>query len=256
MPESFSRSEPIPSFSLAESRLASWENLLNAAQGLVQDENTRENDRGAVTAMLTDLEPLEFYWGFPGRAAIRELKRHLSQHAYPEFLRKVAVILRALKEETYRYWLTTAIPHAHPHELRNCHPAEEIPGQRQGLKPYFEVLIVDASDPSEESGLREALRRMRHADDSLVYDCMEVPSVEDAVLAVLVNFNIQALLVRGNLELHTSNGEMSRAYIAGLDEKDLDPPSNVTDLSDYLSQVVTRLRPEIDLYLIDEASGD
>jgi arginine decarboxylase len=256
MPENSGRSEPIPSFSLAESRLVDWENLLNAAQGLVQDESTSENDHGAVTAMLTDLEPLEFYWGFPGKAAIRELKRYLGKHAYPEFLREVAVILWALKEESYRYWLTTTIPHAHPHELKNCHSAEEISGQRQGFKPYFEVLIVDASNPSEESGLHEALRRMRHADDSLVYDCIKVPSVEDAVLAVLVNFNIQALLVRGNPKLHASNGEMSRAYIAGLDEKDLDPPSNITDLSDYLSQVITRLRPELDLYFIEEASGD
>lgn len=46
---------------------------------------------------------------------------------------------------------------------------------------------------------------MRKADDRFIYEPVVVPSIEDAVIAVLFNHNIQSVIIRPGLDLESSN---------------------------------------------------
>ena len=63
-------------------------------------------------------------------------------------------------------------------------------------KPYFEVLIVTPTDPARWERAKEDMQRMRRAEDAFHYEAVHVGSFEDAALAVLVNDNLQAVVIR------------------------------------------------------------
>src|SRR5204863_3281036 len=62
-------------------------------------------------------------------------------------------------------------------------------------KPYLEVLVVSPGERSTWNESREALRRLRRPEDAFVYEPVVVGSFEDAVLAAIVNYNLQAVVV-------------------------------------------------------------
>ena len=68
-------------------------------------------------------------------------------------------------------------------------------------KPYFEVLIVDQVTDYQERYQRQSLLRLRRDEDPFIYESVVTPSVEDALIAVLFNHNIQAVVVRPGLKL-------------------------------------------------------
>jgi arginine decarboxylase len=75
-------------------------------------------------------------------------------------------------------------------------------------RPYFEVLIVDDMTEAQARALRDDLRQLRRPDDPFVYEPVVVPSFDDAVNAVLSNFNLQACVVRRRFA-HRSRYDLS-----------------------------------------------
>src|SRR6185369_12213104 len=103
----------------------------------------------------------------------------------------------------------------------------------------------------------QGLKRMRSEDDPFLYETVVVPSFEDAVIAALFNYNIQAVLVRYSVEEKSQNrlGVLQR-YLGGLDDADLagDPAALDEEMSTRLGRVIADLRPELDLYLVADAA--
>ena len=68
-------------------------------------------------------------------------------------------------------------------------------GHGQARKPYFEVLVVTPGERSTWAATREGMRKLRRDTDEFVYEPVMVGSFEDAMLATLVNYNIQAVVL-------------------------------------------------------------
>ncbi len=62
-------------------------------------------------------------------------------------------------------------------------------------KPYFEVLMVTPTEPSAWERLGDEMRRLRRAEDAFHYETVHVGSFEDAMLAVMVNDDLQAVVL-------------------------------------------------------------
>ena len=62
-------------------------------------------------------------------------------------------------------------------------------------RPYFEVLSVTATDPSRYEHARQEVRRLRRTDDPFVYELVQVGCFEEAVVAVLANPELQAIVI-------------------------------------------------------------
>jgi arginine decarboxylase len=204
--------------------------------------------------LLAALEPIEFYWAFPSRAAWESLWKLLERRRYDELARAVALLVRSLVSGSYRRRgrrpsTEDDEPLALEEEL-----SEESAEDAAAAPPYFEVLIVDSLTPGQEEAQRRALRRARRADDRFVYEPVFVPSFEDALIAVLFNFNIQSVVIRPGLELKSRNAiPFLRRYmkrIGGRDLEGYDP-----DLWEVeLSRLIHQLRPELDIFLVTDES--
>ena len=125
--------------------------------------------------------------------------------------------------------------------------------QAQLARPYFEVLIVDEMSASEEDALRRRVQRKRSADDDFIFDVVVVPTFEDALIATLVNFNLQAVVIRHGFPFHSVNhNHMLRRFLDGMDGKIEDMPE--FERGPLLGRQIAQIRPELDLYLVTDVN--
>src|SRR5262245_27643875 len=243
-------------FNATQLRSDAWHRLRALAERLERSGDAEERGRlrEGVADLLAVLQPVETYWAFPGRAGMEMLEEHVRREEHADLKRLTASIVRALASEAYRYRLTTDILAADPDDVEIDEGDKKKRNDLPGQKPYFEVLIVDAMGEREERVLRDGLRRMRGEDDPFLYDTLAVPSFEDAIIAALFNYNIQAVMVRYSFEFKSKNRlDVLQRYLGGLDDEDL-VPGEGEEMSARLGRVIADLRPELDLYMVADAS--
>ncbi|EWG98462.1 hypothetical protein [Halomonas sp. BC04] len=246
---------------ISQLRADTW-NALKRDLGILvrlNDESRAKNLIKAIDVKLTRLEIIEDYHAFPSKEDFRHLWSLFDRDEYVLLEKVVKRLVRALISESYRRRhvdLSDSDANAEDLEtldalaqLRRGHPASNSAAQ-----PYFELLIVDNLSPQEEEVVREAFRNMRRPEDKFVYDVVTVRSFEDALIAVLVNPNIQACLIRYEFPYKSKyNLSALRNYLEGLSEKELENQTEA-ERSILLSSMIHELRPEIDQFLV--TSGD
>jgi arginine decarboxylase len=237
--------------SMWQVRRDGWSNLEEASSRLAErgiDEACAATQSERVRELLAELEPLEHYWGFPGRRRFQEVQRLLSAGDVGRFALLVSDINRSMVHETFRRGASL---------ISDDKQTTEDPERERAAAaahPYFEVLVVDDMTAAQEKRLRDELHRLRRPDDEFVYELVVVPSFTDAVTAVLFNFNIQACLVRRRFG-HASQHDLSELGVV-MDEKVAEEfaeqPPDVR--AQALGRRLHDIRPEIDLYLIAEVA--
>ncbi len=199
------------------------------------------------------LYPIEVYWAFPGLAAFSHLRRLLDNRSWEDLAFSVRRVVRALTSGTYRRRnVTLARDGADMEEVEDD---STVPIEARTLaRPYFELLVVDALNEQQERWLRHSLQRMRRPEDAFVYEPVMVPSVEDALIAILFNHNIQAIVVRPGLTLKSHNTlPILKQYLNRVSDEGVD----ALDPSQYgpeLCRLIAKVRPELDAYLITDRS--
>ncbi len=246
---------------ISQLRADTWNALKRDLGQLVRltDDGRVRNLVKAIDVKLTRLEIIEDYHAFPSKEDFRHLWSLFDREEYVLLEKVVKRLVRALISESYRRRhvdLSETDADAEDMEtldalaqLRRGHPASNSSAQ-----PYFELLIVDNLSSQEEEVVREAFRNMRRPEDRFVYDVVTVRSFEDALIAVLVNPNIQACLIRYEFPYKSKyNLSALRNYLEGLSEQSLEHQSEA-ERSILLSGMIHELRPEIDQFLV--TSGD
>jgi arginine decarboxylase len=243
-------------YSAVQLRADRWSALHETISALARSGTARTSARLRKRAdeLFNSLSPIETYWAFPGRAAFEYLQRQCDHHNYEDAAFTVRRIHRALTSGAYR---RRAIPiergESDPDDLED--EALLSPEARALTKPYFEVLIVDDLNEQQERWLRSSIYRMRRSEDQFIYETVVVPSLEDALIGVLFNHNIQAVVVRPGLSLKSSNElAILKKYLRRIgSEEDFDEllPE---DYGPELCRLIAKVRPELDAYLITDRS--
>jgi len=235
-------------------RADSWNRLKNLTARLERISGSRAAGklRREAEAALRLLDPIESYWAFPGKAAFHQLKKLLDAEDYPTLARTVARIVRALMSNAYR---RKTIPiDLHSDDEEEDEELSETREEQVRARPYFEVLFVDNINAHQEHGLRAGLHAMRRDEDRFVYEPVVVPSFEDALIGVLFNHNIQAVVVRYGFPLKSKHNleilQRSLSRVGDQDFEELAPEEYGT----MLAQVIGRVRPELDVYLVTDQS--
>ncbi|MFC3286126.1 aminotransferase class I/II-fold pyridoxal phosphate-dependent enzyme [Litchfieldella rifensis] len=208
-----------------------------------------------IDIKLTRLEIIEDYHAFPSKEDFRHIRTLFHREEYATLEKVVKRLVRALISESYRRRhvdLSETDADAEDletldalNQLRRGHPASSSSAQ-----PYFELLIVDNCSPQEEEVVREAFHHLRRPEDKFVYDVVTARSFEDALIAVLVNPNIQACLIRFDFPFKSKyNLSALRRYLEGLSEQALENQSEA-ERSILLSSMIHELRPEVDQFLV------
>ncbi|MEM5541251.1 aminotransferase class I/II-fold pyridoxal phosphate-dependent enzyme [Sulfitobacter sp. AS92] len=233
-----------------------WSALRAAATAMSRDPKAKgaSQVRKEIEALFDSLALIEPYWAFPGMSAFDHMRRQFAHGNFDDLAFAVNRVTRALTTGAYR---RRTIPLERDSLDQDEHDDEAMlpPEARALAKPYFEVLIVDSVSEQQERWLRSNVTRMRRTEDPFIYEAVVVPSLEDALIAVMFNHNIQAIVVRPGLTLKSKvDQQILTRYLAragGQDEIDaLEPESYGPELC----RMIAKVRPELDAYLVTERS--
>ena len=241
-------------YNASQLRADTWSRLKHDALRLAEDvarSRDIEKLRDGVAEALDLLEPIESYWVFPGREAIAGLRRLLDAADYRNLATLAARIVRALATDAYR---RRAI------SLRTSEDAGESESELDSAedlvhgRPYFEVLVVDTMALPQELALKQGLRDARRPDDPFLYELLVVQSVEDALIAILTNFNIQTVVIRFSFPYQSAHQlPLLQRELFGIDAV-LFEAASPSDRGILLCEVIGRLRPELCVYIVTDVS--
>src|SRR5688572_941779 len=224
---------------VSEERVELWRELHRAVKG------KRQAD---VAAQLARIDPMEELCGYPGSRLMALLHERLKQNDWAALARLVQRISMSLLSNSYRddpeAWKSDE-------EEDEAHVPKVLPpsiGRGQARKPYCEVLIVSPGERSTWGPMREGMRKLRRETDEFVVEPVIVGSFEDAVLAVLVNYNIQAVVMFDGFGYasQTPLADLRELVAAYLPQA---AAARDGDLAMLLSRAVRAIRPELDVYL-------
>ena len=236
-------------------RFDTWNRLAEHTSRL-REKHLRKADIAALVKKIRDeitlLETIEDYTAFPSQDDIKLLWQLFDQQDFDLLSRIVSRIVRALTGGTYR---SRHINLRVPTELEDkAEAAQYFDEERHQQRPYFEVLFVDESGPEDVKRLRESLHELRRPEDQFVYDIVVVPSFEDALIAVMFNYNIQVAVIRYGFPLRSVNHlEILQRYLARIDESAYEDALDI-ERGPLLGNWLAELRPELDLYLVTDAA--
>jgi arginine decarboxylase len=240
-------------FSATQLRADRWSTLQDTTQQLSQTKTGGEDIerlRKKARDIMHALEPIEMYWAFPGHFVFQRLASLLNNNEFDDLARIVRRIVRATSSGYYRRRTVPLI--GDDTEIDYAAEEEESPDARTYARPYFETLFVDNMTAAQEKSLRASLRSMRQNEDPFIYEPVVAPSLEDALIAVMINHNIQVVIVRFGFDLRSRNRlKILTQYlnrIAGEELQDLEPHDYGTELCRLLYKV----RPELDVYLVTD----
>src|SRR5688572_27977538 len=224
---------------VSEERVELWRELHRAVK------DKRQAD---VAAQLARIDPMEELCGYPGSRLMALLHERLKQNDWAALARLVQRISMSLLSNSYRddpeAWKSDE-------EEDEAHVPKVLPpsiGRGQARKPYCEVLIVSPGERSTWGPMGDGLRRLRRETDEFVVEPVVVGSFEDAVLAVLVNYNIQAVVMFDGFGYasQTPLADLRELIAAYLPQA---AAARDGDLAMLLSRAVRAIRPELDVYL-------
>ncbi len=240
-----------------------WHFLRDSARRLrrIHDDSRYAEDKmwllTACDEVFDFLRPLEDYFAFPGPLALEQLRANFDNSAYDMLARQTSRLVRMMNNGAFRRLdLASSRLQDYADLLNVGKLSEEIHTRiRQEQRLYFEALIVDDLTRQEAVELRTQARELRRRDDKFMYEVTIASTFEDALIAVLLNPNIQSCLIRYSFPFRTEKRLqlMDEIYtMLGVDPADLEALSS-TQRSLYLGSLLKSLRPELDLFLVTDA---
>lgn len=175
-----------------------WRSIQRTADTALR--HPKPDSAARLQKWLETLLPVEAYWAFPGQRVMAEMMTTLVENDIETFAIAARNISMALHTKAYR----------RDPDLRDVfepHPPvpedEEEDGEAAGSRPYFEVLIVGGVDPDDHDSLARALYSLRDPSDDFRYECVTVDSFQDAVLALVLNQELQAIVALDGFPYHS-----------------------------------------------------
>jgi arginine decarboxylase len=243
-------------YSAVQLRTDRWSALRESLDLLSREPEGRgaKSTHAKIAELFEQLSLIEPYWAFPGMAVFDHFRRQFEHGLLEDVAFSVRRTTRALTTGAYR---RRTIPLDREVVDQEEHEDEAVlsPEARALSKPYFEVMIVDDLNEQQERWLKKSMQAMRRPDDAFIYEPVVVPSLQDALIGVLFNHNIQAIVVRPGLKLE-SKVELSilTRYLnraGGTDEINSIAPENY---GPELCRLIAKVRPELDAYLVTNRS--
>lgn len=229
-------------FNAARLRSHTWDQLKLAASAL----NEGRGDASEVEALLKDLQTIELYWAYPGKDTVKRLQQMLKGREYHTLTQSANHVVRNLSSGAFRSDpVALADPFAPPHEL--------LEGEKEAPRlNYFETLFVDELSDGEEASLKQKLHNCRDRNDAFIYDPIVVRTVQDALVALLFNHNIQAVVVRYGVPYKSKHHKgILQEFTRAIDDLDLSDRGQA-NMGPVLARIMRWFRPEVDRYYVTD----
>ena len=241
-------------FNASGNRTDRWSELDIVAGNMVSSNLSKQATadlHARAKALITEMAGLERYWAFPGIALFNAALEALEDSDYGYFAHVVARISQSLKDESYRCT-------ANAWDMDGDMDAEAVnmpdfQEQHEAKRPYFEVLVVTShGNAARHERVRQAFRAMRRPDDAFNYELVFMSNFQDAAIATLVNFNLQAVVIydgfayESDLDFPEVDEVIRRSLPVGADSMARE------NYAVELAKLIYRMRPELDAYLMTD----
>ena len=242
-----------PSYSIGQLRVEYWNDLKNKCAELARCHKGSEHEKQcklSVEGVLRKYSCVEQYFAFPGPARFDRLLDSLKKNEHAALANRVALTTRQLVSDSYRSNPKSLIEDENEPEEQSETVA--LPsGQRT---KYFEVLFVEDMSTVDEVALREKVRELRDPGETFLYDIIVQHSFQDALIAIMFNHTIQAVVIRYAPPYRSTNiSNVIKPYIQNVMNLDFDSLKEA-DLGPMLSKLIRQFRPELDIYYVTDTS--
>ena len=250
-----SKIKSAPYYNIGQLRVDYWNKLKTATSELTRHDGVSARQKKGVTVisqLLTDLKGVECFFAFPGKGLINRLEKALNTKEYASLAHIVADTTRQLVGDSYR-----ADPDFIDFDEQSMESAEDHNKYNAVSKNYFEVLFIDNVSPQKEIQLKKDLRALHTPNDQFSYGIVVQRSFQDAMIALMFNHHIQAVVVRYAPPYASKEiTPLIEPYIDTVGKFDYSS-ADETDLGPIIGDLVKRLRPELDSYYVtDTALGN
>jgi arginine decarboxylase len=218
-----------------------WRNLVELAEAW----SNGSVNQAKFEAALAEMTATEEFHAYPGLQLMTALREHAAQNdaqATASFARRIT---RALLTRSFRQ---------NPGDWEEDEDGEGVTadvlpptlGRPDARRPYFEVLIVTGAPATRWPALGLEWRRLRRPLDAFIYEPVFVGSFEDAFCATLLNPDLAAVVIHEGFPFRSRHDAPILRMLA--ETADQHESAEVSAL--HLAQVLKRVRPELDLYLL------
>ncbi|HEX5012010.1 MAG TPA: decarboxylase [Planctomycetota bacterium] len=228
-----------------------WRELTRAAQAWAAGGGAAQEAEAA--RKLEALRPFESFQAFPGPRLMAALEERVGSGDAQGTLRIVQRVIGSLMSRGYR---AEGGDGESDEEATLAERVLPTTARESGSRPYFEVAFVTPAPPARWAHQAQQIRRLRRPQDEFIYEPVMVGSFEDALLAVILNVNLEALVIYdGFLFDSLHDVPLFKSWI----EARLPAGARDAAAGDYgllLARVVKQVRPELDLYLLADRQPD
>lgn len=240
-------------FMTSAARLDRWRELNATAQTWAAEARSGNphSGRATVEVALAEVRPLEDFFAYPGPRLIKILAERIAADDASGVTRLVRHMSGALLSGSYRYdtgeWETA--------DDATESVADRLPlapGGVESRRPYFETLIVTPAPAANRIKIVQEIRRLRRVEDAMIYEPVLVGSVEDAIVAIILNGKIEAVVIYDGIPVPSQHDvPLLREFLTTyqqLDTSTLAP----REIGVTLARGIKRIRPELDIYLLTD----
>ena len=239
-------------FNISQLRIDMWNAFKNNAQQLQKNGYGKTEPvelKASIESNFDTLKKIETYWSYPGKDTLQILLGMYRRKEYTTLTNSVSDIVRMLVSDAYRSnppGLNTG--KSGKKKLKDDH------ADAKSKQNYFEVLFIDNITEREEEGLKEKFRFVQHGSTQFVYDVLVSNTLQDALIALLFNFNIQACVIRYGIPLKSKNDlSFLKPFISRVMNLKLEDKTD-DQLGPILGKLIKQFRPELDLYYVTDTS--
>lgn len=236
-------------FNIAQYRSDNWNNLKQCAGQLHKESLNGHQGKYAekLKESIDNLRLIEKYFAYPGVDFIERIEKMFKKQEYTALNHRISEMVRSLISESYRTNRKAAEDEDKKKEMLQNQKEE---GQKK--QNYFEVVFVDDLIPDDKEVLLKKFDKIKQANEQFTYKVILLSSFQDALIALLFNPNIQAMVIRSGIPYESNEDlEKVRPFISSLSALKISNKEGV-DLGHTLGEVINTLRPEIDLFYISD----
>ncbi|WP_297702815.1 aminotransferase class I/II-fold pyridoxal phosphate-dependent enzyme [uncultured Eudoraea sp.] len=241
-----------PYYNIGQLRVDYWNKLKIETAELARCRKGSANEKRhkqATKELIKDLKGVECFFASPGKGRIQKLEKAFSVHEHASLSHLAAETTKQLVGDNYR-----SNPDFLNHDEHSIESVEEHEQYNDVSKNYFEVMFVDDISEQEEINLQYRMRALRTPHDKFTYGVVVQRSFQDALIALLFNHNIQAVVVRYAPPYHSKGiAPLIKPYIQPVTKLDFSSKSE-TDLGPIIGELIKQFRPELDTYYVTDTS--
>ena len=179
-----------------------------------------------------------------------KLGNFLDRIEFATLAHAVTDITRLLVSDAYHN--CAHIPSDDESDLPGKEEIRESPSRQ--LSNDFEVLFVEDLNLAEEASLQKKLHDLRSPNEQFIYEITVQHSFQDALIALLFNHNIQAVVIRYAPPYRSSNiSPLIMPYIQHVLNIDMESKLE-SKLGPLLGELVHQFRPELDIYYVTDTA--